>query len=63
MRQSLARVIIITFALRWLVHKLQVCKLVSIEFAPSNVNGRQFSNLQMDFAISTFGIIEKMASG
>jgi hypothetical protein len=37
--------------------------LVSIEFASSNVNGRQFSNLQMDFAISTFGIIEKMASG
>ena len=38
----------LTFALHWLVHKLQVCKLVSIEFAPSNVSGRQFSNLQMD---------------
>ena len=34
--------------MHWLVHKLQVCKLVLIEFAPSNVNGRQFSDLQME---------------
>jgi hypothetical protein len=47
----------LTYALHWLVHKLQVCKLVAIEFVPSNVNGRQFSNLQMDICIVPFQLL------
>ena len=57
----------------WPVHKLQVCKVVSIECVPSNdrSNGKFFSHLQIpksfyifkwiSFAISIFVIIEEMA--
>ena len=47
-----------------LIHELQVCKAVSIEYTPSS--GKTFSNLQMTkqitFAISVFVIIEEKAS-